>query len=65
MPPVVVMSESPKLMPGSSLKVKLMVAVWPDRSPLLLLLMASVGASVSMTIAGVAPAPPGFPAASA
>ena len=37
-----------KVVPGSSLKVKVMVAVWPAKSCDLSLLMVSVGATVSM-----------------
>ena len=49
---------------GASLKVKLMVAVSPALSADLLLVMASVGARVSMAMVGVVPAPPLLPAAS-
>ena len=49
---------------GSSLKVKVMVAVSPILSALTLLVMASVGASVSMLMLGEVPAPPVLPAAS-
>jgi hypothetical protein len=63
-PPVTVRSPASKLAPGSSLKVKVMVAVWPAFTAPTLLLMASVGASVSMLIEGVVPAPPALPAAS-
>jgi len=53
-----------KVEPGASLKVKVMVAVSPALSALTLLVMASVGASVSMLMLGVVPAPPVLPAAS-
>jgi len=53
-----------KVEPGSSLKVKVMVAVSAALSALTLLVMASVGASVSMLMLGVVPAPPVLPAAS-
>ena len=49
---------------GASLKLKLSVAVWPLLSFARLLVIASVGATVSMLIAGDAPAPPRLPAAS-
>ena len=49
---------------GVSLKLKLMVAVCPALSVLALLVMVSVGATVSMLMAGVAPAAPLLPAAS-
>jgi hypothetical protein len=63
-PPLTTRSLSVKLAPGSSLKVKVMVAVWPAFTAPTLLLMASVGGSVSMPIDGVVPAPPLLPAAS-
>ena len=66
-PPVVVMSARTKLLTGSSLKVKVMVAVCPTFrvAPLTRLLdIARVGATVSMAMTGVAPAPPELPAAS-
>ena len=53
-----------KLPPGSSLKVKVMVAVCPALRVGVLLVIASVGARVSMLMAGVTPAPPSFPARS-
>ena len=53
-----------KVLPGSSLNVKVIVAVSPAFSALLLLVMASVGFTVSIGIIGVAPAPPRLPAAS-
>ena len=53
-----------KVLPGSSLKVKVIVAVSPAFSALLLLVMAIVGAMVSIAMLGVAPAPPELPAAS-
>ena len=63
-PPVVVTSPAAKLLPGSSLKVKVTVAVSPALTAAVLLVMARVGASVSMLIVGVVPAPPLLPAAS-
>ena len=62
-PPVVVMSLAEKPV-GASLKVKVMVAVWPALTALTLLVMASVGAKVSILMVGVVPAPPLLPAAS-
>ena len=59
-PPVVV--GTPPL--GASLKVKVMVAVSPALRALALLVIVRVGASVSMLIVGVVPAPPLLPAAS-
>ena len=53
-----------KLSPGSSLKVKLMVAVSPILSAGLSLLMLRLGARVSREIEGAAPAPPLLPAGS-
>ncbi len=47
-PPVTTMSSALKLVPGSSLNVKVMVAVSPIFSDVTLLLMASVGAVVSL-----------------
>ena len=44
-----VMSLALKVPPGSSLKLKVMVEVWPDFRKAALLLMLSVGALVSMT----------------
>ena len=52
------------VLPGSSLKVKVMVAVWPALTAVTLLVIASVGATVSMLILGVVPAPPLLPAVS-
>ena len=46
-PPVVTMSLAPKLAPGSSLKVKVMVAVWPALTALTSLLICRPGATVS------------------
>ena len=63
-PPETAISDSAKLEPGSSLKVKLIVAVWPEGSVLVLLVIATVGASVSMVIEGVVPALPVLPAPS-
>ena len=62
-PPVVVTSDAAKPV-GASLKVKVMVAVSPALRALALLVIARVGASVSMLIVGVVPAPPLLPAAS-
>ena len=62
-PPVVVMSLAAKPV-GASLKVKVMVAVSPALTALALLVIVRVGASVSMLIVGVVPAPPLLPAAS-
>ena len=63
MPPVVVTSEAAKPV-GASLKAKVTVALSPLLSAALSLLMARAGASVSMLMAGVVPAPPALPAAS-
>ena len=53
-----------KVEPGSSLKVKVMVAVLPALTALTLLVIARVGARVSMLMLGVVPAPPLLPALS-
>ena len=53
-----------KLATGSSLKVKVMVAVSPALSAALLLVMASVGAAVSTLISCALLALPALPAAS-
>ena len=53
-----------KLAPGSSEKVKMMVAVSPDLSRDTSEVIATVGANVSMVIAGGKPAAPKLPAAS-
>ena len=53
-----------KLLPGSSVNVKVMVAVSPIFKALLLDAMATEGAKVSMLMAGVVPAAPGLLAAS-
>ena len=63
-PPAVTISPAINVVPGSSLKVKVIVAVSPTLTALLSLLIVSVGATVSMAIDGVIPAPPLFPAAS-
>ena len=67
-PPVTLMSpvlpSQAKLAPGSSLKVKVMAALSPALTALTLLEIANVGASVSMLMAGVVPAPPMLPAVS-
>ena len=62
-PPVVVTSDAAKPV-GASLKVKVMVAVSPALTALTLLVIARVGAKVSILIVGVDPAPPLLPAAS-
>ena len=62
-PPVVTMSVSRKPM-GASLNVKVMVAVSPALTALALLVMANVGATVSMLMLGVVPATPALEAAS-
>ena len=62
-PPVVVTSDAANPV-GASLKVKVMVAVSPALRALALLVIVRVGASVSMLIVGVVPAPPLLPAAS-
>ena len=62
-PPLVMMSESVKPL-GASLKVKVMVAVWPAIRLETALVMASVGAAVSNVSVGVVPARPVLPAAS-
>ena len=62
-PPVVTMSASTKPT-GASLKVKVIVAVSPALTALALLVIANVGARVSMLMLGVVPAPPVFVAAS-
>ena len=59
------MSAAVNVVPGSSLNVKVMAAVSPIFRAVTLLLMATVGALVSNTSAGLLPAPPGLPAASA
>jgi hypothetical protein len=53
-----------KLVPGSSEKVKVMVAVSPIFSEATFEVIATVGASVSIVIVGEAPAEPVLPAAS-
>ena len=53
-----------KLVPGSSEKVKVMLAVCPALSAAKLLVMLTVGAKVSINITGVTPALPGLPALS-
>ena len=62
-PPVVVMSLAAKPV-GASLKVKVMVAVSPALRALALLVIVRVGATVSILIVGVVPAPPLLPAVS-
>jgi hypothetical protein len=63
-PPVLTMSPATKLAPGSSLKLKVMVAVSPALRAATLLLMVTVGDRVSMFSDGVVPALPVLPAAS-
>ena len=53
-----------KLVPGSSEKVKVMVAVSPTFSAATLDVIATVGARVSIVIDGEVPAAPVLPAAS-
>jgi hypothetical protein len=53
-----------KLVPGSSEKVKVMVAVSPNFSVATLDVIATVGARVSMVIDGEVPADPVLPAVS-
>ncbi len=53
-----------KLVPGSSEKVKVMVAVSPTFSVATLDVIATVGVSVSIVMDGEAPAEPVLPAAS-
>ena len=65
LPPVVTMSSESKLLPGSSLKLKVMAAVPLALTAVLLLVMVSVGAKVSILMVGVWPATPALPAASA
>jgi len=54
-----------KLVPGSSEKVKVMVAVSPTFSVATLDVIATVGTSVSIVMEGEVPADPVLPAASA
>ena len=54
-----------KLVPGSSEKVKVMVAVSPTLSVATLDVIATLGASVSIVMEGEVPADPVLPAASA
>ena len=44
------MSLAVKLLPGASLKLRVSVTLWPDRTLGALLVIARVGASVSMVI---------------
>jgi hypothetical protein len=53
-----------KLVPGSSEKVKVMLAVSPTFRVATLAVIATVGASVSIVIEGEVPAEPVLPAAS-
>ena len=61
-PPSSVTSASSKLLPGSSLKAKVISAASLTR--VLLLVMLSVGATMSILITGVVAAAPRLPAAS-
>ena len=63
-PPESVMSLETKLVPGSSLKPKVMRTVSPFLTAALLLEISSVGAMVSSLTTGVVPAAPRLPAAS-
>jgi hypothetical protein len=58
------MSVASKLVPGSSLNVKVIVAVSPAFTALVLLVITTVGASVSIVTVGVVPALPVLPAGS-
>ena len=62
-PPLVMMSEAAKPL-GASLKVKVMVVVWPAIRLETALVITRVGAAVSKASVGVVPAPPVLPAAS-
>ena len=64
-PLVTATSSHVNVLPGSSLKVKVIEAVSPAFSVPLLLVMLRFGGSVSIVMTGVVPAPPGLPAASA
>ena len=68
LPPVTVMSPiepfHAKLMPGSSVNVKMILAVSPDFRVLTLEVIAKVGVSVSIDKIGVVHATPLLPAAS-
>ena len=63
-PPVSTMSLASKLLLGSSVKLKVIVAVSPSLSVLTWLVMASAGAMVSIAITGVGAAAPALPATS-
>ena len=67
-PPVTVISPTEpfhaKLLPGSSVNVKMILAVSPDFRVLTLEVIAKVGVSVSIDKIGVVPATPLLPAAS-
>ena len=63
-PPVVTISVPTKLVPGSSLNVKVIVDVSPPFRALALLVIVTVGTSVSIETDAVLPALPGLPAAS-
>ena len=62
--PLVVLTFAAAKPKGASLKVKVMVALSPIFTAATLLVIAKVGASVSMLMSGVLPAPPLLPAAS-
>ena len=63
-PPETTMSLLSKLLPGSSVKLKLIAAVWPRPSKATDLVRDTVGATVSMLMTGVAAPVPALPAAS-
>ena len=63
-PPVVTISVPTKLVPGSSLNVKVIVDVSPPFNELAPLVSVTVGTSVSIETDGVLPALPGLPAVS-
>ena len=63
-PPVTAMSLPMKLLPGSSLKAKVRVAVSADLSAALLLVISTVGATVSTATLSGPPTLPALPAAS-
>ena len=62
--PVWATASQTRVLPGSSLKLSVMLLVWPTASAALALLTVTVGATVSMAITGVVPAVPALPAAS-
>ena len=63
-PPTVATLPMTKALPGSSLKLKVMRAVSPFLTTVLLLVIDKVGTKVSILISGVLPARPSLPAAS-